>query len=308
MAARRSFTADDRMKAAILLLEMLSSAPDGTVGTADAARALHLTERELAEVAALLATLADRSSGLRAVVSLENGTVSLTGDAAQMRPIRFTPHESEVLVHLLDALRLDDATRKRVTSALMPENSLHRGRITGGWRYGMFYRTLTVAIEDGVRCRILYRGASDKQPRWRLVDPHDILSESAGSYLIAWDVEQDGQRLYRLDRVGDVAYTDDSVTPHAWEELTVRESLQRAKRAVVICSAHEMARRPEWEAMATGIDRTDSGDVTLIVSYASEPWLFDQVLAAGGEARIVSPDALAAQLRTYAAELLGEVS
>ena len=54
----------------------------------------------------------------------------------------------------------------------------------------------------------------DARPRERLIDPLRIATHGDQTYLIAWDVEVDGQRSYRMDKIEGLALTDDSVERH----------------------------------------------------------------------------------------------
>ena len=54
----------------------------------------------------------------------------------------------------------------------------------------------------------------DTRPRERLIDPLRIATHGDQTYLIAWDVEVDAQRSYRMDKIEGLALTDDSVERH----------------------------------------------------------------------------------------------
>ena len=130
-----------------------------------------------------------------------------------------------------------------------------------------------------------YRAASEDAPCERIIDPGYIEVAGDAAYLVAWNVVKGGQRSYRLDRIDSVELTEDSVIDHPFVRLSAAESLQKhGNTAKMRWSTQEAFDASTW----AGIDRdsakrNDDGTVEANVSYTSTPWLFDQVLAAGGE-------------------------
>lgn len=66
--------------------------------------------------------------------------------------------------------------------------------------------TLARACRDLVRVRFRYAGRDDGQPE-RTVEPVRMVATSRRWYLMAWDVDRDGWRTFRLDRMREVAAT-----------------------------------------------------------------------------------------------------
>ena len=208
MPSTQRITGERMVSLGIRLLEALSSSPDQTLGAADAAAALDIDETQVPEVVRTLASLSDRLSGARAAISIEGGTVRLRGDAAQIMPRRLGIEGGMVLAHVLDLLNIDDETRERVRRAVMPLGQPDDApNVAEPPRYGSCFSQLSEALSDGIRCRVAYRSLQDRDAAERLVDPIALSEEDGKMYLIAWDVDKDAERRYRLDRIRDVAFT-----------------------------------------------------------------------------------------------------
>lgn len=311
MPKRKKLKSGDLIDAALALLEMLSSSPGHRVAQADARRALGLDQQQLETVIETIGSLANQGTGSRAAIGRDADDITLQGDAAQILPLRLSTQENMVLGYVLGSLGIDDEVRERVGRALLPvaERGTSHGTLGGTALYGAFYQRLVEAIDDGVRCRITYRSLSDAAPKTRTVDPLAMDSTEAAAYLIAWDVTADAQRRYRLDRIADVAYTDDSVTTHDWTRARVQETLRESPVAVLRFPSEQYARYLGWDGLGRikPVDRGASEEVYGEVRVSSETWLFDQVLATGGDVKIVAPAALRERLAAYGRALLDEV-
>ena len=128
--------------------------------------------------------------------------------------------------------------------------------------------------------------------------------------MIGWDVEKDAQRLYRLDRVDNVVYTDDSVEIHPWENASIQQSLTAgALKAIVSFPSKEALEQAGWAGIAdTDGDADQDGRTRATVYIADEEWLFDRVLGSGGQIIIESPSALRQPLVGYAHRLTSRIS
>lgn len=297
---------DSRVASGLLLLEALAAAPVMRVPRERARTLLGCSDAELESYAALLSTLADREGGGRAIVEVDERDVILQGDAAALRPVRLDLGESLTLAHVLGTLNIDSAVAARVAEAL-----LHRDRvgddaaseplIATTTSYGACYQVLSEAIEDGARCRIAYRAHDEATAAPRLVDPYRIVATPEAVYLIAWNVEKDAERRYRLDRIERVELTDNSVVPHAWQAASPASSLgAQGTLATVACTA-DCAAQLTWAGIAGARPAPDDPETTLVDVYVgSERWLFDEVLASAGAVRITAPADMVRRFVSYA--------
>lgn len=301
---------DDRVRAALRLLEALTASPEHAIGHAYACDLLSCTTPELESYCELLSTLADRETGARAIVTCTEDAVSLTGTAGALQPLRLSLEEGIALSHVLGALNIDRDASERLTSSLLSKQDVFgssQALIASTTSYGTCYQRLSEAIEDGVRCRVWYRAHDDAAAAPRLIDPARIDTEDAAAYLIAWNVEKDEERRYRLDRVSSVEFTEDSVTRHVWSERSLTASLSSSGTLVTVECSHARAMQLTWAGIASVSAAPEDPDrVRLDVHVTSEHWLFDEVLAAAGDMKIISPGGFVCAFVRYARNLLAE--
>lgn len=306
----KRLTEQQRVTGALALMEALSASPDARLTIEDACRVAGCGDADLDSIIDLISTLADREGGTRAIVVREQGCVRSYGTATHMLPLRLSAAEAAALDHVLDTLDIDDDVRERIARALLPF----------GWRepstrliatttaYGACYQLLAEAVRDGVRCRMRYRSQGERTARERIIDPLDIESTASGAYLIAWDVDHDEQRRYRMERIEAVALTDDSVKHHALRTTSMRESLAHGGETVTI-SFDEQGPIPvsSW----AGVERIEAdpahaGRLLAQMHVTARSWFFDQVLASRGTITIEGPDEVRRACGAYARDLLAE--
>lgn len=310
MPRSTKLTADRMVDAGIRLLEALSSAPGHALDRQEAARIVGVDTEQLPEVIDTLGTLADRMSGARAVIEMKGTRICVHGDAALLQPLRLGVEESMIVEHMLDVLRLDEPTRARIRHGIMGDEGAGRpdDDIAETAHYGAWLLPIREAIEDGIRCTLIYRSLTDDAARTRTIDPVRIDEERGRAYLIAWDIERDEERRYRLDRIRDLSFTDDSVVPHAVSEEKTAESLRRTGEVARLRAANDaVMQRVDWAGVGHIAPQPD-GSYLFDVHYSSRPWLYDQVLAAGGTLVIVEPADLRAGLAPYASGVRGGLS
>lgn len=302
--AKVHLSAERTVAAGIRLLEALSSAPGQTLAIDAACERISCSRDELDQVVEALSTLSSRTSGARAAIAIDGDDVTLHGDAALIMPRRFSLEESMVLAHILDILDLDDETRAHIRAAVGPAaNPAGSPGVIEPARYGSCFARLSEAVEDGIRCTMTYRSLTDEAARTRTVDPLEIQEEHGEVYLVAWDVEKDAERRYRLDRIGEVSFTDESVGHHDVRSHSASESLRAQGKSA------RLALRPgaktfllDWAGVADIVPQ-DDGSMVFTLFYSSESWLFDQILSAAGELELLDPFELRERLVAYGTNL-----
>lgn len=313
---RAKLSADRELDLAIRLIELLNASDSREIPIDTAYRELNVSESELCRLLDLLASISDSRTGLRLPISLVHGSIRMEGDAGTLRLLRLDGEESAVLAHLLHALNIDEAARRRIAQGLLPigAGELDTPFVAEPPRYGSCYQALSCAIEDGVRLRILYRSHDEDVPTERCIDPHLIAFEDGAAYLIAWDVQKSSQRRYRLDRIARVTVTEDSAERHPFREQTLSQSLAaHGQSARLLFESGRLAREVGWRGLhdVAAQDQADptasEGPVTALIDYSSEAWLLDQVLSQGGRITIVAPERLRAKLAERADLLLGRL-
>lgn len=312
MPRKNTLRGDSLMGTCIELLQLLSDSPNQTVPRSQATAMLQVDDEGLQAAVDTLCGLAHRESGARVAIGLDSQTVSLLGDVATFHAIRLSLQEGMVLAHVLNLLNIEPGVRERVEQAMLPLEAVDTrpqpDTIGFVSVYGRFYQQLEIAIQDCVRIILSYRSSHELVPVPRLVDPFAIKQERDAIYLVGWDVNKDAQRLYRLDRIDNVSYTDDSVEVHPWERASITQSLKAGSTtAVVSFPSQEALEQAAWAGVA---DSKPSGDgdgrVLATVFVADEEWLFDRVLGSAGSIVIVSPANLRQGLVDYANGLLAK--
>ena len=292
---------DERVSRAIGLLELLSSVEDGIVSAEEAARHLGCTNADLDTAIELIATLADRETGARAVIFRDHGDIVLGGDGAHLMPLRLSLGEGAVLAHVMNALSLAPEVRNRLSRALLPAGISAAGvpLVASATVYGDAYPQLARAIEQHERVRIAYRAHGEEQPSERAVEPLGIESDDDTAYLLARNVTKNALRRYRMERISAVAPTGEHFEV---EPESPRDSWDEELAELEVAPGADL---PTWQGIAeTYPSPTVDGATRVRVHVSSPAWLFDQVLAAGGDLRIVGPQHLVDDLRTYARTLI----
>ena len=299
----RKLTSEQRLSRAIDIMEALYAAGEEGMTRADICSRFDFTGAALDEIVDIVSTLADRESGARIICECHDDRIILTGDAGRVLPLRLSAAEGAVLNHELESMGIDSRAAERIRHALLPEELGYNQRVVDTVARGSHWQQLNCAIQDGVRCRITYRSMDDARPRERLIDPLRITTHGDQTYLMAWDVEVDEQRSYRMDKIERLALTDDSVERHAPASASLHASLAQAKQGTKLLMPLDMAGRLDWAGIIS-IDPTGTDMATVTVRYGSERWLFSQVIAAGGAIHILDDPALAKRLCDMAKSLI----
>ena len=299
----RKLTSEQRLSRAIDIMEALYAA--GSVGLTrnEICSRFDISGTSLDEILDIVSTLADRESGARIICERNGENISLTGEAGRVLPLRLSAAEGAVLNHELESLGIEPQVAARIRHALLPEELGYNQRVVDTVVRGSHWQQLSGAIQDGVRCRITYRSMDDAQPRERLIDPLRIATHGDQTYLIAWDIEVDGQRSYRMDKIEGLSLTEDSVERHAPSTASLHDSLSQAEQSAKLLMPLDMAERLDWAGIMS-IEPNGADAATVIVRYGSERWLLSQVIAAGGAIRILDDPALSKRLCDMAKTLV----
>ena len=290
----------------VINLLILLNTKGGAVAREEACRILGVRDGALDEALDIINSLANRESGARAVVVDDGETLTRLGHSADLAPIRLTIDEGLILSQVMTDVGLDETLRQRVADALLPLGiaPTRDARVADTTHYGPYYQRLSEAVADGIRCRIVYRSDREPAPTTRTIDPLRVRVETGISYLDAWDVERDAQRRYRLDRITQVSFTEDSADRHTWDRAGLAESLKRDGQIATLAFPSERhAHMRDWSGMGDVVTVRE-GLALASVAYTNEAWLFDQVLEGAGEIQIIAPLELRERLRDYAAALL----
>ena len=300
-----SLKQDELLRCSLQLLEDLTAANGHRIDFAEESAALGITPQQATRVVDCVGSLSNLSAGTRSGVYLDQDDIVLVGDASLLSPRRLDLNESLALACVLDSLSVPEDVRGRVQAALAPvgERGPESAPFAKGGELGDFLLPITEAIDYGIRCRISYRSHDDPAAAARTVDPIRIEGTGQHAYLIAWDVDKDDMRRYRLDRIVDVVHTAESVEPRDDGGLTLEDSI-RAHGDVATLRARDAADLllPGWAGLFDLHER--GGAVEASLSFTSERWLFDQLLASSPRVELIGPSEAKRAFAAYAEALL----
>lgn len=163
--------------------------------------------------------------------------------------------------------------------------------------------TLARACRDAVRVRFRYAGR-DGEEREREVEPVRMVATSRRWYLMAWDVDRDDWRTFRLDRMREVVATTwrfrarEHPDPVAYVQRSVTESPYRYLARVRLHAPPDRVR----ELIPPQVGRVEddhNGWSLLVVGGENLDWLAVHVARLGFEAEVLEPP----ELRRAAAAL-----
>ncbi|MFD4196784.1 helix-turn-helix transcriptional regulator [Amycolatopsis thermoflava] len=167
---------------------------------------------------------------------------------------------------------------------------------------------LAAAIANHERVRFGYHDAEGRESR-RQAEPHRLVAAGRRWYLVAWDVDRDDWRLFRVDRVrrphGTGARTTPRELPADDAAAFVTAKLYRTApthRAVVTLHAPLEEMRPRVEN-AGELTATGPAECRLATHADTLDWLAFRLLALGCEFEVREPPELAAHLRALAGRI-----
>lgn len=211
------------------------------------------------------------------------------------RPLRPSPDEALRLVLSLDHVAavlgdelpgLDDALAAVREAAGVPV-----GVRAAPEPATVHLATLRRAVAEQRQVDLAYRGRADVQPRVRRVDPWELLLHRGTWYLHARDHEADDLRTFRLDRVEEVATTDDPLAvPRPPGSLPTPE-FQPGPDDVTV----DLEVRPDGHWVldlldADEVSHAEDGTAQVTVATDAPRWIVSLVLAARGEVVVRGPE------------------
>jgi proteasome accessory factor C len=238
--------------------------------------------------------------------------VSIVGDRVVLqmadelaRPVRPTPAEAlklvlsvdavaEVLADELPALRSGIA---KVRDALGIPEGLADVLEPSSSAVALDARR---AVAEGRRVRLRYQGRQDPEPRDREVDPWAVRVVAGTWYLQGHDHGAGDLRTFRLDRAAALTVTDTPVTVAAPDDLPLPRYQPGPDDVPVTL---ELERGARWLVDVIDVDRSEDGpEGRTTVSFTTDAprHVARLVLMAGGAARVVAPDAMAASVAELA--------
>ncbi|RZU31700.1 helix-turn-helix transcriptional regulator [Blastococcus saxobsidens] len=305
----------DRMTRLLALVPYLTARPDG-VGLAEAARDFGVTERQVRSDLELLwmCGLPGYGPGDLIDVSFEGDRVRVTFSAGMVRPLRLTTDEAVALVVALRTLlELPGLAERDAVSRALAKVSAAAGdaaeRVTPvAVSVDAREETLAVvrnALEKGRALHLHYYVPTRDERTERTVDPMQLLLVEGRWYLEAWCRRAEGVRLFRLDRVDDVAVLDEPAAPPPQAETrNVDDGVYRPGPEAPAVRLR-LARAARWVADYYPVEditpvEDPPGGLAVTVRTADLAWARRLVASLGGDAVVDEPVEIATQVAAEA--------
>lgn len=160
---------------------------------------------------------------------------------------------------------------------------------------------LAAAVDQRRRIRFTYFAASTGESSDRLVEPEQVFCDRGNWYVVAWDVDADAERLFRVDRVRDVVDGGAAFRPRGLAGAG-RDLYTRGADDVLV----RLRLRPgaAWVAEYYAVDDVgtdDDGTMTVTIAAGNLYWVERLLLRLGGDAEVIEPAALTRRVADLAA-------
>ncbi len=303
--------AADRMTRLLALVPYLEARPGG-VAMADAARDFGVTETQLRKDLELLwvCGLPGHGPGDLIDLAFEGDRVRVTDTAGLARPLRLATDEAVALiVALRTLLELPGLAETEAVSRALVKVSAAAGQpadLAGAVAVSIDAREQALAVvrqglERGRALHLHYYVPARDERTERTVDPMRLLLVDGHWYLEAWCRRAEGVRLFRLDRVDDVAVLEEpSRPPEQAQERDLADGVYVPDPGLPLIRLR-LARTARWVADyypvedVTAVDDPPGG-LAVAVRTADPGWARRLVASLGGAAIVDGPRELAEQV------------
>jgi proteasome accessory factor C len=303
---------DQRLPRLLTLVPYLQARPG--IEVAEAAADFGVSEAQLRKDLTLLwmCGLPGHGPGDLIDLSFEGERVSVIFDAGMSRPLRLTAEEALALVVALRTLAETPglADSDAVQRALAKVEAAAGGAVDDS--------TVTVALDENQRLlavlqralteqralRMRYYSASRDETGERTVDPVRVFEADGRTYLEAWCRQAEGMRVFRLDRMQDVALLDEPATvPEDVQLRDLSEGVFHPASEHLLVDLR-LGRAYAWVADYYAAEEiTEDGDeVRLSLRVADPGWVRALVLGSAGQVEVLAPGWLADGIRREAAQ------
>jgi proteasome accessory factor C len=306
-------TSIDQVNRMLALVPYLQARPDGAELSQTAA-AFAVTPKQLLadlEVLWFCGLPGGLPGDLIEVDIADTGWIRLSNAEYLSRPLRFSPDEAMSLVVALQLVRelggpdLAEATDGALAK-LTGAHTVARPPVVVEVASGSteIRRQLAAAIERNQVVRLVYDGQTRAETTTPLVEPKRLAVRDGYGYLDAWSLERDDWRVYRLDRIADVATTGESGqdrgVPPTFSSGWLDERPDAAEVTLVLAPAATWI--TEYIPVRSSSQTPAGLEVTLLV--ADPAWLRALLLRLGDQVRSVRPAQAAASAQVAAREAL----
>ncbi|MDQ6850963.1 MAG: YafY family transcriptional regulator [Actinomycetota bacterium] len=305
---------EQRLPRLLALVPYLQARPG--IRVAEAAADFGITEAQLRRDLQLLwlCGMPGHGPGDLIDLSFEGETVSVIFDAGMSRPLRLSAEEALALIVALRTLAETPgvADIAAVQRALAKIEAAAGGTVddqTLAVALDQATRTLPVlqrAVAEGRALELRYFTAARDELTERTVDPLRVFEMDGVSYLEAWCRRAEGMRIFRVDRIEDVALLDEASRPPADVQLRDLAEGVYQPASEHLLAVLRLSPAYAWVADYYPTEEVvQAGDGLQVSLRVSEPaWVRSLVLGSGGQVEVLSPGWLAESIRADAARAL----
>jgi proteasome accessory factor C len=331
VSPRQRTTADAQLERILYILPR--AARDGGASVADLAHELGVDrKRVLDDIAEATARCFHHPGGVVEPFSVLFTRREVRVDAQEhfKRPTRLNEREALTLGLGLRALAADATSDERraeilelatrLEAALRVADAHGTGAATASERDGVEYEAEEIglslgsdrfrgefadAIERGVTCAFSYLKAGGGAPEPRRLAPYRLIHASGHWYVAGLDMERNGLRFFRLDRVLDAEATSEPAPaePARFQDW-VAGAPYRADDEEEVTVIYDAVVAP-WVCEACGLEPEQDGSVVVRHRVADRRWIVRHVLQYGGAATIADPPPVREAIARAAAACLG---
>jgi proteasome accessory factor C len=166
---------------------------------------------------------------------------------------------------------------------------------------------LTEAVAERRQVRLRHRSLLRDEVTERVVDPIAVSVSAGHAYLDAWCHRVSDRRLFRIDRVEVAEVLNSPVTEHAaLPPLDLSQGIFRPSPDDLLAVVR-LAPTARWVTEYYPVESVeeDDGDLVVRLRVSDPQWLVRLLLQLGGDARLVEPADLAAEVQAAAFRVLG---
>jgi len=312
----RMITSAERLRRLLALVPYVVSRK--AVGLADTAATFGMSERELIDDLNLAwcVELMAPEPYCPIDLSYEGGEIVVSQAESIARPLRLAADEASALLvalRMLAEVPSDGSAVARLIAkiegaagASAAASAQINIQIDVPNARGMSEK-ITAALAAGKRLHLRHYNPKTEEVTERDVDPMRLLVVEGRSYLEGWCWRAEGVRLFRLDRVLDLTVLDEpAAVPESAEPVDIEQGLFRPSESDERVEL-ELAPGARWVAEyypCESVTELDEGRLRAVLRTPDTRLVRRLALRLGEDARVVSPAALAEEVRAAAAAAL----
>lgn len=248
-------------------------------------------------------------------VEFEGDTITVVDAQTLDRPLRLTGDEGQSLLAAARALRevpglVDaaplDAIIAKLRGALITgrtEESTVSVELSAGGEDPAVMTATREALSSGRKLRLRYLVERRDEMTERTIDPLELRLVEGRVYLRAWDPSRAAARSFRLDRAIEATVLDEAVDAPGGAALPAYPPELFAPGADDVTVTVDLSARARWVADSYPVEpvaELGDGGVRITLRTPDPGWLARLVLRLGGEAVVIGPAAVAAEVAATA--------